>query len=589
MSRKRIKRFLSRMSTLLNLRFIILFCMIVLNFLFMHYYIATHIGLEDYPNCRAVSNLWACVVDAVVIYLFSYLLTIGRVRVSLPLAFSLSMVLAYANILYARFFGIYLPKNVLFQIGNLNDKDVLLSILSAVSYVDALFLVFAAIFGFLYVKWKDKGLQKKSFASLLTSVGIVYMYFILWLLFHIGDGKYYQSFKDGFYDLVPYYKWESSVKPNIYLFKMGFTRRFLYCMSDYISNNYELTQNQIDEIASFCSDHSERISDRPLLKDKNLIFILVESYLSETIDLVVDGHEITPFMNRLKTERNVYFNSHIHPNITCGQSSDGQLIYMTGLLPLRSVITVDVAKSCQLKGLPKLLKEYGRIKSSHIVIPTVATFWSQDDMCKVYGIDKIYSKDDVQDRVAVSADLTDEQLFSMASSVDCQTAPPFFSLILTMSMHGPYHLKPDSDFTLTDSSLPEKYRNYLIKCHYFDEQIEQYINSLKETGVYDRSVIVIASDHHIEPKQLDMEGRISTDLPLFIINGDINMRQSWTGTCNQLDVYTTLLDLFVRDDWCGLGHTLLRPKYRDSYTPQADRLSEWILRGDFFNQQLTAK
>ena len=535
MPRKRFKSLLSRMSSLLNLRFIILFCMIVLNFLFMHYYIATHIGLEDYPNCRAVSNLWACVVDAVVIYLFSYLLTIGRVRVSLPLAFFLSMVLAYANILYARFFGIYLPKNVLFQIGNLNDKDVLLSILSAVSYVDALF------------------------------------------------------FKDGFYDLVPYYKWESSVKPNIYLFKMGFTRRFLYCMSDYISNNYELTQNQIDEIASFCSDHSERISDRPLLKDKNLIFILVESYLSETADLVVDGHEITPFMNRLKTERNVYFNSHIHPNITCGQSSDGQLIYMTGLLPLRSVITVDVAKSCQLKGLPKLLKEYGRIKSSHIVIPTVATFWSQDDMCKVYGIDKIYSKDDVQDRVAVSADLTDEQIFSMASSVDCQTAPPFFSLILTMSMHGPYHLKPDSDLTLTDSSLPEKYRNYLIKCHYFDEQIEQYINSLKETGVYDRSVIVIASDHHIEPKQLDMEGRISTDLPLFIINGDINMRQSWTGTCNQLDVYTTLLDLFVRDDWCGLGHTLLRPEYCDSYTPQADRLSEWILRGDYFNQQLTVK
>jgi hypothetical protein len=62
------------------------------------------------------------------------------------------------------------------------------------------------------------------------------------------------------------------------------------------------------------------------------------------------------------------------------------------------------------------------------------------------------------------------------------------------------------------------------------------------------------------------------------------MRQSWTGTCNQLDVYTTLLDLFVRDDWCGLGHTLLRPEYNDSYTPQAERLSEWILRGDYFNR-----
>jgi lipoteichoic acid synthase len=126
--------------------------------------------------------------------------------------------------------------------------------------------------------------------------------------------------------------------------------------------------------------------------------------------------------------------------------------------------------------------------------------------------------------------------------------------------------------------------NYLVDCHYTDLQIEKYINELKRQGLYDNSVIVITADHHAHAVHLGMaESRVKKDLPLYIINGGIDKRQAWTGFCNQLDVYTTLLDMFgVNARWHGLGHTLLKSDYTSSVSDNAQRLSDWIIRGNYF-------
>ena len=70
---------------------------------------------------------------------------------------------------------------------------------------------------------------------------------------------------------------------------------------------------------------------------------MLESFLSAPIGLTVDGKEITPFLNSLKEDSTVYYNAHVTPNITMGESGDGQFIFMTGLLPLRDKLTVGEA------------------------------------------------------------------------------------------------------------------------------------------------------------------------------------------------------------------------------------------------------
>jgi lipoteichoic acid synthase len=126
----------------------------------------------------------------------------------------------------------------------------------------------------------------------------------------------------------------------------------------------------------------------------------------------------------------------------------------------------------------------------------------------------------------------------------------------------------------------------LVACHYFDQQIGKYIDHLKTVGLYDNSLIVITADHNINPVLIGVEGDKYERLPLYIINGNIDSSTAWTGDCNQLDVYTTILDIFGVDcEWRGLGHTLLTQDYVNSVTEKTWKISEWIILGDFFRKQ----
>jgi lipoteichoic acid synthase len=98
-------------------------------------------------------------------------------------------------------------------------------------------------------------------------------------------------------------------------------------------------------------------------------------------------------------------------------------------------------------------------------------------------------------------------------------------------------------------------------------------------------MIIIVSDHDAHLKFLDMEGKIAPDLPFYIVNGGINKEDAWHEECNQLDVYTTILDIMgIESKWRGLGHTLLNKEYEFSVTDKTQELSDWINYSNFFSK-----
>lgn len=114
-------------------------------------------------------------------------------------------------------------------------------------------------------------------------------------------------------------------------------------------------------------------------------------------------------------------------------------------------------------------------------------------------------------------------------------------------------------------------------------QIGTYFEELKKQGLYDNSLIIIVADHDARPRYLDMEGRISDDIPIYIINGGFNPLNAWYGECNQLDVYTTILDIMgIDSEWRGLGHTLLNKNYQNSVTTEIQEVSDLIIYGNYF-------
>ena len=565
-----------------NTRFLLLFGLAVVNLLFMHGQMAMTVEFEYPFKPDAIwSNVFSCLIDTTFFFLLSLLLTRGRVKGALLLTFVLTALFSFCNVLYSRFFGHYLPNLAILQVGNLYDNDVMGSALTGFRWQDLFYILWAVLFGWLYkrynkVELKTQWLKTMGWLWGVMLAGIIAFILVLGLLHD-------HNLKTSFIRFSPI-KQQYTQAPNNMLYRSGFLRRALVCYDDFTQKELELDESQKKAIRQEYTDYSQRTTTATVKGAKNLIFVIVESYLAVTSDLTVNGKEITPFLNRLKRDSAVYYNGNVLSNINMGESSDGQFIYMTGLLPMKCEITVNIAKDKRLIGLPELLKQAGRMKQTQIIVPTSPTFWEQDKMNERYGIDTMYSKFDCPKELHGNEDLNDEQVFELAAREQAKASRPFFSLVVTMSMHNPYNKCVEHGFTVSDKSYTAEFLNYLVDCHYTDLQIEKYINELKRQGLYDNSVIVITADHHAHAVHLGMaESRVKKDLPLYIINGGIDKRQAWTGFCNQLDVYTTLLDMYgMRSDWRGLGHTLLNGNYKDYPLDRLYMLSDWIIRSNYF-------
>ena len=565
-----------------NTRFLLLFGLAVVNLLFMHGQMAMTVEFEYPFKPDAIwSNVFSCLIDTTFFFLLSLLFTRGRVKGALLLTFVLTALLSFCNVLYSRFFGHYLPNLAILQVGNLYDNDVMGSALTGFRWQDLFYILWAVLFGWLYkrynkVELKTQWLKTMGWLWGVMLAGIIAFILVLGLLHD-------HNLKTSFIRFSPI-KQQYTQAPNNMLYRSGFLRRALVCYDDFTQKELELDESQKKAIRQEYTDYSQRTTTATVKGAKNLIFVIVESYLAVTSDLTVNGKEITPFLNRLKRDSAVYYNGNVLSNINMGESSDGQFIYMTGLLPMKCEITVNIAKDKRLIGLPELLKQAGRMKQTQIIVPTSPTFWEQDKMNERYGIDTMYSKFDCPKELHGNEDLNDEQVFELAAREQAKASRPFFSLVVTMSMHNPYNKCVEHGFTVSDKSYTAEFLNYLVDCHYTDLQIEKYINELKRQGLYDNSVIVITADHHAHAVHLGMaESRVKKDLPLYIINGGIDKRQAWTGFCNQLDVYTTLLDMYgMRSDWRGLGHTLLNGNYKDYPLDRLYMLSDWIIRSNYF-------
>ena len=572
----------------INTEFLLMFMMSMMNMLFLHQYFLHTIDLE--VGCFVSSffdNLLACLIDVTFVLLVSWLITLRRLRASLVITFVITLLWSFCNVFYARFFHQYLSWSSIGLAGNLSDPIVLDSMTAGFRLIDIYYPLAIITFCWIYFRSKHHDVKSKSLRTLsyiwlcglLISLTVHGVY-----AFHPHIGIVYELEKTVFTPAKMDSMW-----PNWTVYHKGFFRK-LFVDQLKRKSKIKLTKEQEVAIEKEYSDHSQRITGRTALNNiQNVIFILVESYLSVTSDLVVDGQEITPNLNNLKRDSNVYYNGHMIPNVSIGESSDGQLIYMAGLLPLHSEITVSKAKKNCIIGLPEQIKKAYPDLQSLTIIPTNPSLWDQQAMSDAYGFDKLYSMLDYQAEMKDNengAFLTDEMIFRYASKKDESNKPPFFSLILTMSMHQPFNSFIEHGFHLTDKNLPQEYKNYLTNCHYTDFQIGKYLNDLKDKGQYDNSLIVIVSDHDAHPDYLGMDDKISREIPIYIVNGGIDNSNAWSGECNQLDVYTTILDIMgIQSKWRGFGHTLLNKDYHNSVTGDIQEMSDWIIYSDYFSNR----
>lgn len=560
----------------------------ILNLWAMHLFFVLNGYMEDVLFMYSyVVNLCTTVIDVSIILFVFLCLSLGKFRISTILTYLTTLIWSFINVFYGKYFYHYLTLSAIGQAKGLIDPIVINSILAGFQWSDIYYLIslgaFLYIVFFLRIKevkfswWMVLSILSIPFVSLFTV-------FLVYSSYHVinpgtrGNDILYK-FKITKLVINP------TKGKNIYLNDATYNAgviRLLFSELKEILIPYELTKEQRQCIIKEYKCYDKRSTghkENPQIK--NVVFILLESFLSASSDLVVDSKRITPFLDSLKHADDTYYNGFVHSNITCGESGDGQFIYMTGILPLRSKYVVGEAKNNIMPfTLPKLLKKHMGINYSEIVTPSSLIVWQQENMNKVYGINHCYSKLQVKGNHGET--LSDETVFRLACETDKIKNQPFFSMILSISTHQPYNEIMDSVFVLNDHLLPEGYKNYLNACHYADKQIRKYIEHLRTEGVYQNTLIIISSDHQAHMDALGMKG-LSSDLPLYIIHGNIDKSKAYSGDCNQLDVYTTILDVLgIDNEWCGLGHTLLNVDYQNSVSSITYEISEQIIMSDFF-------
>lgn len=334
-----------------------------------------------------------------------------------------------------------------------------------------------------------------------------------------------------------------------------------FCIHSFINTILEkrsLNIKEKEEIESFLSKYMLKYTDiQYAVKEKqNLIVIIVESLNSWLINFKLDSIEVTPHLNQLCQENNSILALHIQPQVKSGRSSDAHFMYNTGLLPINNGAVAVRFGEAEYPSLAKALKGY---KSLSMVCDD-AKYWNQETAFKSYGFTQLY---DSRSMMNTSGNINDHILLEKAANQIKHVDFPFYAQLVTISMHYPYNTLEIPSTNISKSKLYTKdIRNFLEKAHFCDNAIGKFIQELKETGIYEKSLIAIISDHN-EIDKNQIENRKETlpedkEIAMIILNG--SQKLNYTSKMEQIDIYPTLLDLMGANNypWKGLGHSIFR-------------------------------
>lgn len=556
----------------------------IVNLLFMHYYFyfAKLLELTFLYSCFA--NSMSVVFDVYVLaFLLSWLCR-GRIKCAFTITYFITLVWAFVNVFYSRFFDHYLPLSAVSSAGGLADSTTIAAMTDGFRLCDLFFLLSPVLFFYIYRSVKTTCINlRKCLKLLIPPILSLFLTIVLLSAYYFVQPRYRDSFhlywihvKGLLYDIT------CNAMPNLTHFQSGSIRVLLFETYNIVMP-YTLTDGERLTIRQYVTPTEQRFSKHTKPAEiKNVIVILLESMLSHPIGLVENGREVMPFLNSLRADPTVYYNGCVISDIVGGESGDGQFIIMNGLLPLRYKATVSSVTSNTLLALPKQLERQMGISKSTVIIPTKPTMWQQNDMNVAYGIKQMFSLKDIQAAEQVS-DINDAHIFNFAASKLDSEDKPFFHLILSLSTHSPYDKYVGENLFNGSTTYSQEYCNYLNTCHFLDEQLRHYFENLKLKGFYDQSLIVLVADHFAHINRLRAGEEVKPYTPLFIIGGNIDNSTAWQGECHQLDIYTTLIDVLnLGNTWYGLGHTLLLPNYVNSVDSHTFDISELIINGDYF-------
>ena len=444
------------------------------------------------------------------------------------------------------------PTLISSTIGSITKKSIIVLLMPLLMHV-------------IYWLWRRKGKvsEDKPRRHWWLFVASLVAYIILRLLITIGIYLTNRQNYDDLHDAFNSRYCHLGGRHRNYIMHNGVMAYAIFSLANSISSS--VSEKDLNMASDFVKRECPNYNDNPYattIENPNLIFIMVESLNAWVIDLDIDGKPVTPTLNALAADT-----TH---NIVClnmisqaknGRSSDGKFMYQTGLLPMLDKSVAMEFANREFPSLVKALKQRGY--SAVEITGDEPSLWNVEQMSKAYGFDSLYHQPELKEKLKAADYMIDKVVMEHAAQLLPTIKKPFIAQLFTGVMHSPYNDKWKFPTWISQSKqYTPAVRNYLEKNAYFDTQLVVLLERLKQSGLYDKSVIVIASDHN-EWVDEDPAGRPSIskrgDSCLLLVLGAANGKLV-EGSIGQIDVYPTLLDVMGLNNysWKGLGYSVLR-------------------------------
>lgn len=308
-----------------------------------------------------------------------------------------------------------------------------------------------------------------------------------------------------------------------------------------------------------------------IAKDKNLIVVQIESLQTAVVNQYYHGQEITPNINKLISKDSIYF-SNYYQQLGKGNTSDAEFVSLNSLYPITTGNTYNVYERNSFYGLPWIMREHGYTANSYHGY--VASFWNRENIYPKIGFEESYFEHHYVMGEKIVFGLADEDFFKQTAPIMAEKEGKNFHFLVTLSSHKPYNLPEDKKKIVLDEADENFFGHYIQSINYLDYSIGVFIESLKEQGLYEDSVIVMYGDHFgigMEDKLAKerMEAFLGTtytheemfNIPLWIHIPNSNIAETVSITGGQIDFVPTILNIMgIENNYLTFGQDLLNAK-----------------------------
>jgi len=261
-----------------------------------------------------------------------------------------------------------------------------------------------------------------------------------------------------------------------------------------------------------CSDDS---IESPLKSNRpNVVYIILESWTADLIEVLGGEKGVTPFFNSLSEEGILFTNFY-----ASGERSDQGIATILSGFPAQPATSI-ISQTSKYEKLPCInrdLREEGY--SSLFVFGGQLNYGNIKSYLVYNQFDKLVEESDFESEDNLHGKLgwQDEVVFPRFLNEINSLKQPFFANAFTLSTHEPFDI-PKKDFIDWQGEFPD----YINAAYYADSCLKLFFEQAKKQKWYQNALFVLVSDHgHHSHKKHDFFSPEYRKIPLLLVGDAI--------------------------------------------------------------------